>query len=45
MTYEWKHPDYYKKLKKLRENETNQESDSKKDKESDDSSEQDSKKD
>jgi hypothetical protein len=42
MTFEWKHPNYYKELKKLRENETNQESDNKKDKESNDFLEQDS---
>lgn len=42
MTHEWKHPNYYKELKRLHENETNQESDNKKDKESTDFSEQDS---
>jgi len=45
MTFVFRHPNYYKELRKLHENETNQESDNKKDKELDESSEQDSKKD
>jgi hypothetical protein len=40
--FEWKHPNYYKKLKKQQASENDQELDNTQDKESTDSSEQDS---